>query len=877
MKKLFKTSIIFITPFLFILIFIFSLNINIHDWKHGHLSYNMQPRSINWFLYKLELGIKKLSNSFVNNKEAGLPTVNLIIPEKSSRALLSNIPTSTKKWVKAYYKDDNNLKEVQIRNFGDNPYNYMFAQKSIRLKTKKREMFGRQRYYEYQTTQGYILKDYTAKKIAKRLGLLVSDVRLVELYINGHSSGIYIERDRLNENFLRRNKIMPINLYKGETQNNENKIGLDNDLYNNSGLWSKVAYFNYMKDDDKSDLSDFLNRLRKAENSIENLNKIFGYTNADIWSNASIFETLIQGQISNHHHNARLALDPWSGKVYLIPHDVLFNSANLKTKNIVLDESNNLLFQILNGSSDFINLKYTKLFDLLDKDRILSKEAKLLEKLKPKILTSQKRDIGLIQQKYYEKTDNKNYVNKLDQFINSLKLRENTLLNILKSKPKTSWDKHSSGFFIKIDKKIPVSNLNIKFKNSNPKWVAIDINNNFIFDEEDKLFYPNSNSTFFIPVSLYANRIKVSNQNTQISRSSSIETANTKFKFFVENKMQPNNIIGINPFSKETFIISKNIIPAVSPTIFNRPIINNLPESDVIKTFSGIVNITNDLIISDITKILPGTIFKLTEGSSLIFNKQVIAKGTPDKPIIFMKSNDNNKPWGTVAIHGKGASNSVLKNLIIEGGSGDKIDNITYVSMLSLHDTENIRLENLTLKENFIYDDMLHIIYCNKITIENSIFESSKFDSIDIDISKNININNIIINNSGNDAIDTMESEVNIYNSFLYNSKDKGISVGENSNVKVIKTILKDNDIGLASKDNSFAMVSNSLFDSNNFQLEAYSKNLQYGAPGTINLNNSKLIAKQNIVTSKDNAVIIIKKSEVQGDLKKTGKVKIIE
>ena len=72
-------------------------------------------------------------------------------------------------------------------------------------------------------------------------------------------------------------------------------------------------------------------------------------------------------------------------------------------------------------------------------------------------------------------------------------------------------------------------------------------------------------------------------------------------------------------------------------------------------------------------------------------------------------------------------------------------------------------------------------------------------------------------------------------------------------------------------------MVSNSIFDSNNFQLEAYSKNLQYGGPGKINLNNSKLIAKQNIVTSKDNAVIIIKKSEVRGDLKKTGKVNIIE
>ena len=35
------------------------------------------------------------------------------------------------------------------------------------------------------------------------LSFLVSEVRLVELYINGYSSGIYIERDRLNENQIK--------------------------------------------------------------------------------------------------------------------------------------------------------------------------------------------------------------------------------------------------------------------------------------------------------------------------------------------------------------------------------------------------------------------------------------------------------------------------------------------------------------------------------------------------------------------------------------------------------------------------------------------------------------------------------------------------
>ena len=43
--------------------------------------------------------------------------------------------------------------------------------------------------------------------MAKKLGLLVSNVRLVELFVNGKSVGIYMEKERLNESFLRRNKI----------------------------------------------------------------------------------------------------------------------------------------------------------------------------------------------------------------------------------------------------------------------------------------------------------------------------------------------------------------------------------------------------------------------------------------------------------------------------------------------------------------------------------------------------------------------------------------------------------------------------------------------------------------------------------------------
>ena len=84
---------------------------------------------------------------------------------------------------------------------GDNPANWFFHQKAIRVKTKKSKIIDRKRYFEYRISQRRILDDYVAYIFAKKLNLLVSDVRLVELIVNNKSSGIFVERERLNESF----------------------------------------------------------------------------------------------------------------------------------------------------------------------------------------------------------------------------------------------------------------------------------------------------------------------------------------------------------------------------------------------------------------------------------------------------------------------------------------------------------------------------------------------------------------------------------------------------------------------------------------------------------------------------------------------------
>ena len=351
------------------------------------------------------LNKEKITNFLfeLNNNKEGLPKVEIYIPEKTSNKSLSNIPNSTKDYYRSEMIINNEKKDVRLRYFGDNPINWMFDYKSIRIKTKKSEMVNRKRYFEYKASQYNVLDEYVAFKIAKKLGLLVSEVRLVELFVNDKSVGIYMEKERLNESFLRRNKIMPINLYKGEaSRNSEKKIGLEYNLDQNPGLWRKISIYNNVDEDDYTDLIRLSKNIRNAENSPVDLDRILKFENTNLFARASILEILINSYIANYDHNRRVAIDVWSGITHIIPHDIVYEREKISEENFKLDKSTTNLFYVINQSSNFLNKKYETLFKVIKEEKIFDEIIKDLENLKTKYLISQKRDLGKIQRKYVD-------------------------------------------------------------------------------------------------------------------------------------------------------------------------------------------------------------------------------------------------------------------------------------------------------------------------------------------------------------------------------------------------------------------------------------------------------------------------------------------
>ena len=198
MKKLFKLISIWLLPIVFIILIIFATRVFITDFRFAHQSSMVYQHPFPWVKYFITVSIKKFITNTFNNQEFGLPRRYIYLSEQSEQKLLSATPSSTKEWVDGYILNGSEkFQDIEIRYRGDNPRNWLLEKKSIRIKTKKNQLLGRKRYFEYLPLD---IGRYISAKIAVDMGVLISKPKLIELYINGQSDGVFLENEKINEN-----------------------------------------------------------------------------------------------------------------------------------------------------------------------------------------------------------------------------------------------------------------------------------------------------------------------------------------------------------------------------------------------------------------------------------------------------------------------------------------------------------------------------------------------------------------------------------------------------------------------------------------------------------------------------------------------------
>ena len=859
MKKTLKFLIIGSLPFLLILFFTLSFNVIKNDWLYGHKSLYTFQEPFDWLNYKLKTKIiKSIINLRENNKQ-GLPIKKIYIDEKLQNEFLLDTPQSTKRWKKGFYLDNNEIKNIQIRLRGDNSRNWLLEKKHWRIKTQKKNLINRQRYFDYLP---FDHGKFLSGRIAYSLGVLAPKINLVELFINDQSRGIYTESENINESFLRRNFIMPVNVYKAEQILSESIIALEPNAFNSPGVLSKRAVFNQVPYADKSDFIYFYKLMRSSIDNKKKYLDLIDEIGIENWVNFAAYQIITQNFHNDNSHNFRLVSDPWSGHLIPIVYDPLID-LKINQQNYDLDISSNDMFLLLNKGSYFQNLKFNQLYKIL-KSNLVEKEIASLINKETEIKISENRDVELIYQNFnifnlFSGIINKEYIsekssNLRKSFYNKFLLNNKELIKYLEKKPDANWFKKNYGFDIFVNGNLPISNLKINFVNKKPKWISIDLNENGAIDDNEEKIFPTDDHNFYIPYTFYANRISSSSSTIGLLELQ-LKIAKTRFKFLTDESVKPSSIEFQNTYTKKTFNLNEKNINALPASALNYPIKNESNNKD--KQYdkiilSGTIEIDKTHVYNEPVVIEAGTKFKIKKNKSLIFKNQVLAQGTESLPIKFEKFNNEN--WGTIALQGKNTENSIFENVIINGGSGDTSStNIRYISAFSIHKTQNVKLKNLKIINNNKYDDALHIVYSENIKIDNINIQDAFSDAIDFDMSKNITLTNSEIINPGNDSIDMMESSVIIDNCIFKKSNDKGISVGEKSFLILHNSTLLENNFGVSTKDGSLSLIYNSNFLKNNTDINNYKKNWRYGDGGVTKI--FKSVFKNNLNTRKNNKI----------------------
>ena len=256
-------------------------------------------------------------------------------------------------------------------------------------------------------------------------------------------------------------------------------------------------------------------------------------------------------------------------------------------------------------------------------------------------------------------------------------------------------------------------------------------------------------------------------------------------------------------------------------------------ENKIINFHIGKHIITNNIIFPKKYKvyIYSGTEIVLDNHANLVFQGPTIMKGSTDDPILINSS--KKKGGGLIFLNTEKSSH--LNNVIFNELSTPRYNELLLTGAITFYESD-VEISDTLFKKNNSGDDYLNIIRSN-FKMNDSIFETSLFDAFDSDFSKGV-ISNVVIQESGNDALDFSGSEVIIDNILVNNVKDKALSVGEESKVKITNSKIMNSKYGLVSKDNSKIIAHEIEFKEVNFVGVAFQKKNEFG-PSEIEINNN--------------------------------------
>jgi len=850
--------------------------------------------------------------------------IHLFVSESNLSTLKTHMPQSGFDYVKGRMLIDGKLAKVQIKYRGDYMYHWGFDKKSIRVRTSKNNLFDGMRSFNLQAPKwDQQLNNFLSLQLATRMGLLAPRTRLVRIFINGKDQGIYVFIEQLGESALRRFKVMPGDLYRGEMVGKDRfySIGEQIWLFDSSSLWDKMSANNHYPLSSMAPLEQLLDLIERRE-SEEAQKQLSQLLDMKAWGRFSAFETLAHTKHFSKSHNWRLYFDPWRRKFMPIVWDSVGwrwrPQTGERTVTAVINSKLHLAL-FLNG--DFLRARYAafeNFFRLGDDDIFMRFVTDTIDRMSQEVK----------QDPFLRPGEPEHVI----RAMRNLEFRINQVFADIQEElardPNTgAWYRyHDSRLQLGIGSRQTIQRLRIQLlrppdsqlrasaeylTNGEMKQVDLSgavqvenstvlLNTEFLSRQsvyEDVLLKPITRlhtSPGYYRIRFEGLDPELEIVSVEVDRGNGwlpAESVDTKDGLFFRSDQKASwgklhwedfgkaegrtlsgnfvDYVNNHPDLLAAYQIihpnaldideGKELAPADFGQLYAPVEAHPLPDPVI---WSGTVTFAGHQTLKDDLIIQPGTTVRLAPDATLVLKGRLLAEGTPERPIRFLSQQADQPPWGAIVLMGQGANGSRLTHCEMAGGSGRKGDLFEYSAMFSVHDVKDVSVQDCLFRDNRVVDDMVHAVYAD-IRFERTRFKNAFADALDLDISEAVIIDSQF-DNSGNDAVDLMTSEAVITGTIFKYNDDKGISVGENSQLCAVNNRLIGNMIGVESKDRSTAVLFNHSFVNNKTALHAYKKNWRYGEGGRIFIAKSTIVGGEVVAQAQKRSSIALFDSYVE-------------
>lgn len=781
----FKTSFIIVVP-MWLLLAIFFYKSVIEEVNNPYLIYRHPSQTVSrpeFYHHYMNSKFKKLTN-ILNAKHLKqsdeIPLLALTFKQSKLNRLFSNLPSSGKEnFIKGHLELNGKRYRIEAKLRGGSYWHWMNDHKSWRLRILDgKKVFGLTSFDIVNPKVLFSPNEVLAHEFSRKLNLWNVESRMIRLNINNKYSGHSFTLSRINQEFLNRNKVVSGSVYGIDTGD---ELIPDEIFYTTAKAWKTgEGWLDLVNYEHELSRTKELRELAKALSS-KNKNDFYMFFK-NHFNQEKMFKYMALDSILGvyHHSNStsqRYYFNNKEGKFSPIPWDHLdffhmeyvMVSRNPIFDNVRINSELNHRYLTQLYSAAFNELRIDSLINSIDKQHKILKQAIIDDPNKDAIGVNRFLNLNPTQIFSYNYKD----YQKINSFNKSqLRMRNKFLKNYFNNmKVKLNVENHKKYTRLEV---VTEGHISPELINFSVRDVFIDSNNNKIFDDSDQKFYPEryepiKTQNHLAPHSIVGDFSLM----YPFIGNKGILPKKQAFLFFTKDKRALTLSVK-NPFTKETQEIlgkkAKNFMRQHN-SLIQKEELSMMPS---IIIGPGKILITKSTTYKSRVRILPNTKISLEPNTSVIYAGGIVAEGTDKQKIEFNFKGRKNEQ-GVVVIKGAKANNSILRNVVINGGGRSSIDLIEYSAVLNIFNTKNIIMDSVRVSSKCPACVGVNLYKAHNFLLKKVRIENFYNRLLDLDVSKG-KIVESIFKNTLLDAVRVRYGSVEIIDSEIKNFFNSAIS-----------------------------------------------------------------------------------------------------